>query len=592
MSRDKKLKYEYQNNSDTMYKIILVTIFITAILIRIYNDFTIPYHYDPGKNIVYIRAILDSFPLFPQYNSYFNLGEYYEYQVLFPYIVALLYKITGLSLIDLMSISIIIIGSLLPITVFILSKEIFNNTQSALISAGLIAVSKIQLFSYMNYYPQIMALTLLPLSFVYIIRYIRTSNKKYIIHVSILSSAIILSSYLTGMVYLSILVLSLIIFSIKEKESKYVYVLVSIIIGILALITFYILPIINRHTLKSFIVGIMNIVFTQKDVPFTNAPIDIMIPVAFKFMIVIIIVVCISLTTYLFSIRQKISKSLKEIKYEYILLFTWLSISLVLVESYRFRPILWVDRYIEFLDIVITIIAGYSIYLILDKIKSNKYSNYKFIQVLILILIFVYPIYDIIQHKYGFGYWNTPSDLESLYWVQNNIPSNALFATPPGITSFWVSALGEVHVLGGESSQMLGERFDGNSYSDIIINSPNITEKIDLIRKFGVQYVYITIRSPINYLLWTNNYNIEGLKAFDNPQYFEFVHKKEDKISGVYIIKIKENLTPKYSIHKIDKGVTALGYMISLVALMMMIILVKRKNTEENSKKISKRNKK
>ena len=151
-------------------RIALITIFIIAILIRIYNDPSMPFHYDPGKSIVYSRAILDSFPLFPQYNQYFNLGEYYEYQSLFPYIVALLYKITGLSLVTLTSISAIIIGSFLVITVYMLSKEIFDNTHIALISAGLIAISKIQLFSYMNYYPQILAMKHLPLAFISIIR--------------------------------------------------------------------------------------------------------------------------------------------------------------------------------------------------------------------------------------------------------------------------------------------------------------------------------------------------------------------------------------------------------------------------------------
>lgn len=597
--KKQKLQHEYQNNYDSMYKIMLITIFIVAILVRVYNDPTIPYHYDPGKNIVYSRAILDSFPLFPQYNSYFNLGEYYEYQVLFPYIIALLYKITGLSLIYLTSISIIIVGSLLPITVFLLSKEIFNNVPVALISSGLIAISKIQLFSYMNYYPQILALTILPLSFVSIIRYTRTSKRKYVIYASILSTAIILSSYLVGMVYLSILTLSLVIYSIMRKGPKYIYVLVSIMTGTATLAAFYVLPIINRYGIKTFIIGIINTISTQKDVPFTNAPIDILIPVAFKFIFIIFLIICVSLVIYLFSRISKLEISkqvghifLKEIKYEHVLLFIWTLTSLVLVESYRFRPILWVDRYLELLDIAVTIMAGYSIYFILSKIKLNKYlsPNYKLMQTLVLILIFAYPIYDIIQHRYGFGYWNTQSDLESLNWVQNNIPSDALFVTPSGITSFWISALGRVHILGGESSQMLGEKFDGNGYSDTIINSPSISEKMDIIRKFGVQYVYITIRSPINNLLWTNKYNSEGLKAFEDSRYFELVHKKEDKISGAYIFKVKEVLSPKYNNPKIDKGMTILGYGISLATLIMMIRLAIRKNVAEYSKKkVSKR---
>ena len=588
-TKKQKLEREYSGNSDTIYKVILITIFIVAILARVFNDPTSPFHYDPGKNIVYARAVIDTFPLFPQYNSYFNLGEYYEYQVLFPYMVALLHKITGLSLVYLTSTSIIIIGSLLPITVFLLSKEIFDNVGVALISAGLVTVSKIQLFSYMNYYPQILALTILPLSFISIIRYTKTSKKKYIIYASILSVAIILSSYLAGMVYLSILIFSLIAYSITKRDLKYIRALISIMVGTAALIAFYVLPIVNRYGVKTFIVGIINTIFTQKDVPFTNTNFGI---VPTTFITIIALIICISSIIYLFNkiFELEISKPteivLGNIKYEHILLFTWALISLVLVESYRFRPILWVDRYVEFLDIAIIIIAGYSIYFILSKIKSSSYlsTNHKIIQVLVLILIFAYPIYDIYQHHYGFGYWNTPSDLESLNWVQNNISPDALFATPSGITSFWVSALGGVRILGGESSQMLGERFDGNSYSDTIINSPNVTEKMDLIRKFGVQYIYLTIRSPETPLLWKNSYNAEGIKAFENPTYFEIAYKKEDKISGTYVIKVKEVLSPKYHVPIIDKSVTILGYGISLVSLIVMMMLLIRGNKRENKR--------
>lgn len=552
-------------------KTILATIFIIAIVTRIYNDPNIPFHYDPGKNIVYSRAILDSFPLFPQYNQYFNLGEYYEYQVLFPYIVALLHKITGISLESITSWSIIIIGSLLTITVYLISKEIFNNVKSALISAGLIAISKIQLFAYMNYYPQILAMTIMPLSFIFLIRYTRTLDKKYIIYISILSVTIILSSYLTGIVYLSILTLSLIIYSITRKELKWIYILISIIINSLGLATFYILPIIDRHGIETFITGIINTIFTKKDFPFTDVSIEIIIPNVFKFIFIILLIIGISLIIYLYNRKFRIN--LDNIKYEHIILFLWILIPLILVLSYKFRPILWVDRYIEFLDISITILAGYSIYLILNNIRQYSKNNYKMIWIILLVLIFSYPTCDIIRHGYEFGYWNMPSDLDTLNYIRENISSDSLFATPPGITSFWISALGGVHVLGGESSQILGKRFDGNSYSDTIINSPNIDEKMKLIREFGVNYIYLTIRSKVH-LLWRNDYNVEGLKVFDNPRYFEFVYKKQEPFSITYVIKVKEDLTPKYNIPKTNKEITVLGYIISLVTLIIMIAVI------------------
>ena len=147
--------------------LILLVIFILAIFIRFHADPNMPFHYDPGKNIVYARAAIQSFPLVPQYNPYFNLGEYYEYQVLFPYTVAFLFTLSGLSLVEITKWLVIIIGAALCLTVYYLSLEIFNNKTSALLSAFLIAVSKIQLLAYMNYYPQIMAMTLMPLSFVF-----------------------------------------------------------------------------------------------------------------------------------------------------------------------------------------------------------------------------------------------------------------------------------------------------------------------------------------------------------------------------------------------------------------------------------------
>lgn len=570
------------------YKIILLTIFIIAILIRIYNDPTIPFHYDPGKNIVYSRAILDSFPFFPQYNQYFNLGEYYEYQVLFQYIVTLLYKITGFSFVDITSWSIIVIGSLMVISVYLLSKEIFNSEITALISAGLIALSKVQLFSYVNYYPQILGLTLLPLPFVFLIRYTRTLDKKYFIYTSILSVFVILSSYIVGIVYISILILSLVIYSVIKKEPRYIYALFSIIIGTIVLMTFYLLPIIDRYGIKLFAIGIINAIFAPKDIPFTNLNIqsDLTILNVFNFLVIIVLLLCISLIIYLYNKKSKsvdfnkISIDLKKTKYEHILLIIWLSISLILIESYKFRPILWVDRYVEFLDMSGTILVGYAIYFILDKIKCNQYlkPNYKLISVLVLICIFSYPIYDAIRHNYMFGHWDTPGDLETLNWVEHNISSESLFVAPGGITSFWVSALGGVHILGGESSQILGNKFDGNSYSDTIINSPNIDEKMNLIRKFGVQYIYITSR-PNVYLLWNNNYNLEGIEAFNNSKYFELVYRKQDPSSITYIIKVKEDLVPKYNVPKINEDVTILGYAISLTALAIMVYVRKQFKT-------------
>ncbi|MCE8427959.1 MAG: glycosyltransferase family 39 protein [Candidatus Methanoperedens sp.] len=565
-------KSKIWNTSGNNEKLILLLILLFAVIIRVYNDPTIPYHYDPGKNIVYSRAILETFPFFPQFNQYFNLGEYYEYQILFPYIVALMHKLTGISLVDLTAWSAIMIGSLLVITTYLLSKEIFDNITAALISSGLIALSKIQLFTYMNYYPQITGLMLLPLAFVFIIRYLKTKDKKYIVFASITSGAIILASYISALVYLPILILSLTIYSLIKKDLHIIIVLASIITGTLGLISFYLLPIINRHGIEAFIKGAFDTIFTTKDIPFTNFNFqvsELLLLKTFGFMVLFALVIFILLIIYVLFKRESIK--FQEIKYEHILLFLWILISIVLIESYRFRPVLWVDRYIEFLDLPVMIITGYIIYFILNKFKENKYLNSRYTSILILILVFSYPSYEVIKHGYRFGYWNTPNDLDALNYIESTIPSDALVAAPPGITSFWVSAIGGVHVLGGESSQILGEKFDGNSYSDIIINSPNIDEKLDLIRKFGVQYIYITIRPKIP-LLWNNDYNLNGLRVFTDQKYFQIIYEKEGPyISSVYFIKVKEDLIPRYNYPKIDKNVTIYGYLISVITLISMI---------------------
>ena len=242
------------------------------------------------------------------------------------------------------------------------------------------------------------------------------------------------------------------------------------------------------------------------------------------------------------------------------------------------------DRYVEILDMVAIIITGYSINFIVNKIKINKYlsSNYKYISVLVLILVFTYPTYEVIRHNYRFGRWDTPSDLATLNYIENNIPSESLFVAPSGITSFWVSALGGVHVLGGESSQMLGEKFDGNTYSDTIINSPNVDEKLNLIRKFGVQYIYLTIR-PGMPLLWRNDYNLEGLKAFGDKRYFELVYRKQDYMSAVYIIKVNESLTPKYNRPNINRDITIFGYLISMMTLIINITMIYSQNYDKKT---------
>ena len=296
--------------------LILLIIFLLSIYIRTIIDPGMPYHYDPGKNMVYARAALEWLPLVPQYNPFFNLGEYYEYQALFPYIVAVLYKITGISLV--LITKPIISGAALSLTIYYLSLEVFGNKISAIVSAYLIAVSRIQLIGYMNYYPQIMAMSIMPVSFIFLIRYLKYKKLKYIILASIFSSLIVLASYIAAFVFFIIVIISLTIYGILNKNFK-----ALIVIPITAsLLTFFWLPMVWRHGIMKFT---ETFAFRILNTPaaFTNQPWSLMNYITFSESTVIAIIAGI------------IAIFIRKLRWDYsrLLIAVWLISTFALMES-------------------------------------------------------------------------------------------------------------------------------------------------------------------------------------------------------------------------------------------------------------------
>ncbi len=543
--------------------ILLLIIFSLSIFIRILLDPDIPYHFDPGKNIVYARAALQWFPLIPQYNPYFNLGEYYEYQVLFPYTVAFLNKISGASLISITKWLVIISGAALSLTVYYLSLEIFNNKTSALISAFLISVSKIQLMGYMNYYPQIMAMTIMLISFIFLIRYIKYGKFKYLILVAIMSSLIVLASYITAFVYFIVVLLSAGIYGIMDKKSFKLILIVPLMTG--ALLTFFWLPMIWRHGFMDFIKKALDIILnTHGD--FTNQPWTLMNYLTFSNTTVIAVIMGIIAIFFIKKVKRDFQR---------LLLGVWLVFAFVLMESNNFKSILWVDRYYQFFDIALLLLAGSFLTFFIDKLNSIKKVKIKY-KGYFLLLLLIFPLYGAVNVDFTFGRWGYPSDISMIEYMKT-LPNSNLVAAPPSIHSFWIPALSGLNVLGGDSSQMMEHTYLGDGDSNLIINSPDVNQKMEIIRKYGINYIFIPVHKPV-FMVWNPLIDRKGFEAFNNSTYFEIDKVFEDSYGATVLIKVKEDLKPEYNLKKIDWDVTIAGYLISIISLLIFFFWLREKS--------------
>jgi hypothetical protein len=147
---------------------------------------------------------------------------------------------------------------------------------------------------------------------------------------------------------------------------------------------------------------------------------------------------------------------------------------------------------------------------------------------------------------------------------------------PPSIQSFWFSAIPGVYVLGGESSQMLDAGYRGDGDSDSIINSPDINRKMELIRKNGVNYIVIPYHES-RYLMWNPAIEKNGIDAFNNPAYFEVVKFFNDDYGSTVLLKVREDLSPKYHVQEINGSVTIAGYLVSILSFFGFVVISKSK---------------
>ncbi|NJD76641.1 MAG: hypothetical protein FIB08_06020 [Candidatus Methanoperedens sp.] len=537
--------------------LVLAVIFLLSVFLRVHVDPGMPFHYDPGKNIVYARAALQWFPLVPQYNPYFNLGEYYEYQVLFPYTVAFLHKLSGISLITITNWVAVISGAALSLTVYYLSLELSGSKTSALISAFLVSVSKIQLIGYMNYYPQIMAMTLMPLAFVFLIRYVKYGKSGHLAITAMISSLVVLASYIAALVYFIILIISVGIYSIKSRKALRILVLIPLVTGLL--LSFFWLPMIWRHGVMQFSGTFIDRIL-YAPAPFTNQPWTLMSFITFSSATVLSLVLGILAIFFIKRFKWDFSK---------LLIAVWLVITFILSASYYFRPVLWVDRFFQFFDIALLLAAGSIMFLLIAKLNStgSRYKGY------LLLLLLVFPLYGALNVDFAFGKWGYPSDFSMLEYM-TYLPPGSLVAAPPSLHSFWVPALSGVNVLGGESSQMLGHRYFGDNDSNTIINSPDVEQKMNVIRKYGVNYIYVPLHRPAN-MIWNPDLDRKGVETFNNSTYFEINKIFNDPDGATYLIKVREKLKPQYNVEKIDWNVTIAGYLLSLATLLALIYILK-----------------
>jgi hypothetical protein len=534
--------------------ILLFLIFILAIGIRIQADPNMPFHYDPGKNIVYARAAIQTFPLAPQTNPFFNLGEYYEYQVLFPYLVALLYKLTSISLVSITSAVAILSGAALCVTVYMLSLEIFDNKIAALLSAFLIAVSNLELLAYINYYPQILAMTFMPLACVFLIRHIKSEKFQDLFLAAFLSGLIVLASYLTAFVYFLVILISLAVWSLLERKIIWALFLLPCMTAFLT--AFYWLPIVWRNGIQEFIDTAIWIIVTTTPTGFTNQAWSLPAMIEFSSGAIIALILGIVAIIFIRKFRWDFAKFLIAI---------WLVVSFILVASYLVKPILWVDRFFQFFDIALLVCAGIIFALVISKFNTNPKIDNKFAGYLLLVILLV-PLFGAINFssQITFGKWGYPSDHVMADYMQN-LPAGSLVVAPPSIQSFWFSALSGIHVLGGESPQMINLGYQGNADSNTIINSPDINLKMELIRKYGVNYIVIPFHKA-QYGTWNTPIDQNGLNAFNNSKYFDVQNILRDDYGGTMLIRVRENLTPTYNTESFNWNITITGYLISILS--------------------------
>jgi hypothetical protein len=68
--------------------------------------------------------------------------------------------------------------------------------------------------------------------------------------------------------------------------------------------------------------------------------------------------------------------------------------------------------------------------------------------------------------------------------------------------------------------------------------------------------------------MWNTVIDKTGIDIFNNTEYFDVVERINDDYGSTVLFKVRENLSPKYTIPEINWSVTVAGYLISILGFL------------------------
>jgi hypothetical protein len=166
----------------------------------------------------------------------------------------------------------------------------------------------------------------------------------------------------------------------------------------------------------------------------------------------------------------------------------------------------------------------------LAKIFSLQWFSYKWTKYVVLLFLCVVCLIPTIQ-LFSTAI-NSPAyltlhrdELDAYQWIRDNTPENSLFLAAPSNGSYPPSPItsfsGRRIVLGNEFHVEPYKLNYERRYQDVRVmyTSPNISEAINLMNNFDVDYIFVSIREH-------ESFGKENLIKFaDNPQHFTLVFK-------------------------------------------------------------------
>jgi hypothetical protein len=66
---------------------------------------------------------------------------------------------------------------------------------------------------------------------------------------------------------------------------------------------------------------------------------------------------------------------------------------------------------------------------------------------------------------------------------------------------------------------------------------------------------------------------INGIDAFNNPAYFEVVKFFKDDYGSTVLLKVREDLSPKYRVQESNVSVTIAGYLVSILSFFVFVFI-------------------